>query len=62
VVAQDSQNNIDLEDRAPLEVAQETQALLRLLTLGEADIASQRLRPIGEVVVRLKTRYAANGT
>jgi hypothetical protein len=62
VIAQDSQIKIDLEDRAPLEVAQETRALLRLLTLGEEDIASQRLKPIGEVVDRLKTRYAANGT
>jgi hypothetical protein len=62
VIFQDSQINIDLDGRAPLGMSQETLALLRLLTLGDEDIASQRLKPICEVVDRLKTRYAADFT
>jgi hypothetical protein len=45
-----------LQDVASFEETQETLALLKILALGNQDIASGKTRPVTDVVTRLRTR------
>jgi prevent-host-death family protein len=59
VITQNGEAKAVLQDAASYEETQETLALLKILALGNQDIASGRSKPIGEVVARLKTKRAA---
>ena len=46
-----------LQDVKSFENTQETLALLKLLALGQQDIAAGRTRPVADVVRRLRARH-----
>ena len=47
-----------LQDVASYQETQETLALLKLLALGQRDIAASRVKPVAEVVKRMRERIA----
>jgi hypothetical protein len=46
------------QDVASFEETQETLALLKLLALGQQDVAAGRVKPVADVVARLRARRA----
>ncbi|MEQ8281161.1 MAG: hypothetical protein RIC04_16430 [Parvibaculum sp.] len=44
------------KDKVSLEQRQETQTLLRILALGDLDVANGRTRLLKDVVTRLRTK------
>ena len=46
-----------LQDVKSFEDTQETLALLKLLALGQQDIAAGRTRPVADVITRLRARH-----
>lgn len=59
VITQNGEAKAVLQDVATYEDTQETLALLKILALGNKQIAEGRVKPIAEVVKRLRTRRAA---
>lgn len=49
-----------LQDVASLEETQETLALLKSLALGNQDLEAGRVKPVAEVLARLRTRRASD--
>lgn len=60
VITQNGEAKAVIQDVASFEEAQETLALLKLLALGNQDIATGRTKPARAVVARLKAKAAAN--
>ena len=58
VITQNGEAKAVLQDVASFEATQETLALLKVLALGNQEIAAGRVKPIGEVVSRLKAKQA----
>ena len=58
VITQNGEARAVLQDVASFEETQETLALLKILALGNQDIASGKTRPVTDVVTRLRTRRA----
>jgi prevent-host-death family protein len=56
VITQNGEARAVLQDVASFEETQETMALLKILALGNQDIASGKTRPVADVVTRLRTR------
>ncbi len=56
VITQNGEAKAVLQDVASFESTQETLALLKVLALGNQEIAAGRVKPVGEVVARLKAR------
>jgi prevent-host-death family protein len=56
VITQNGEAKAVLQDVASFEETQETLALLKILALGNQDIASGKTRPVTDVVTRLRTR------
>jgi prevent-host-death family protein len=56
VITQNGEAKAVLQDVASFEETQETLALLKILALGNQDIASGKTRPVADVVARLRTR------
>lgn len=54
VITQHGEAKAVLQDVASYEESQETLALLKILALGEHEIASGRVTPVAEVVARLR--------
>ena len=48
-----------LQDVASYEQAQETLALLKVLALGNHDLAAGRVKPVAQVLTRLRAKHAA---
>ncbi len=59
VITQNGEAKAVLQDVASFEATQETLALLKVLALGNQDIAAGRVKPVGDVVARLKARKVA---
>ncbi|MDR2011849.1 MAG: type II toxin-antitoxin system Phd/YefM family antitoxin [Rhodanobacter sp.] len=59
VITQNGEAKAVLQDVASYEEAQEMLALLKILALGTQDIAAGRVKPVGDVVARLKAKRAA---
>lgn len=59
VITQNGEAKAVIQDVASFEETQETLALLKILALGQADIDSGRVKPVSEVVARLRARKAA---
>jgi prevent-host-death family protein len=59
VITQNGEAKAVLQDVASYEETQETLALLKLLALGTQDIAAGRIKPVAEVVARLRSKSAA---
>jgi len=59
VITQNGEAKAVLQDVASFEETQETLALLKILALGNQDVAAARLKPAAEVVARLRAKRAA---
>lgn len=59
VITQNGEAKAVLQDVASYEETQETLALLKMLALGNQDIETGRVKPVGDVVARLKAKRVA---
>jgi prevent-host-death family protein len=58
VITQNGEAKAVLQDVASFEETQETLALLKILALGNQDTAAGKVKPVGDVVARLRTKRA----
>ena len=58
LITQNGEARAVLQDVASYQETQETLALLKLLALGQRDIAASRVKPGAEVVKRMRERIA----
>lgn len=56
VITQNGEAKAVLQDVASFEETQEVLALLKILALGNQDVAAGRIKPIAEVVARLRAK------
>jgi prevent-host-death family protein len=54
IITQNGEAKAVLQDVATYEETQEALALLRILALGNQEVAGGRVKPLGEVVARLR--------
>jgi prevent-host-death family protein len=59
LITQNGEARAVLQDVASYEETQETLALLKILALGNADIAAGKVKPVRDVVARLRARRTA---
>ena len=58
VITQNGEAKAVLQDVASYEATQETLALLKVLALGQQEVAAGQVKPLSDVVARLKTKKA----
>ena len=58
VITQNGEARAVLQDVASFEETQETLALLKILALGRQDIEASQVKPVAEVVARLRAKHA----
>ncbi|MEI7465241.1 MAG: type II toxin-antitoxin system Phd/YefM family antitoxin [Burkholderiales bacterium] len=58
VITQNGEARAVLQDVASFEETQETLALLKLLALGQQDVDAGRVKPVADVVARLRAKPA----
>ncbi len=58
VITQNGEAKAVIQDVASYEETQETLALLKILALGNQQVAQGKVKPVAEVVKRLRTRKA----
>ena len=56
VITQNGEAKAVLQDVASFEETQETLALLKILALGNAEVAAAKVKPAAEVVARLREK------
>lgn len=56
VITQNGEARAVLQDVASYEETQETLALLKILALGQQDVEAGRLKPVAQVVERLRSK------
>ncbi len=56
VITQNGEAKAVLQDVARYEATQETLALLKVLALGQREVAAGKVKPLSEVVARLKAK------
>lgn len=59
VITQNGEAKAVIQDVASYEETQETLALLKILALVNSEIEAGRVKPVAEVVARLRTKQAA---
>ena len=59
VITQNGEAKAVLQDIASFEETQETLALLKILALGNQDVAVGRVKPAADVVARLRAKRAS---
>jgi len=59
VITQNGEAKAVLQDVASFEATQEALALLKILALGNQDIAAGKVKPVSDVVARLRAKRAA---
>ena len=59
VITQNGEARAVLQDVASFEETQETLALLKILALGQQDVEEGRIKPVADVVARLRAKRAA---
>jgi len=59
VITQNGEARAVLQDIASFEETQETLALLKILALGNQDLAAGKVKPLADVVARLRAKGAA---
>lgn len=57
VITQNGEAKAVLQDVASYEETQETLALLKILAIGTQEAAAGKLKPVSEVVARLRTKH-----
>lgn len=60
VITQNGEAKAVLQDVASFEQTQETLALLKILALGQQDIEAGRVKPVADVVARLRAKRKAS--
>lgn len=60
VITQNGEAKAVLQDVASFEETQETLALLKILALGQQDVAAGKVKPAAEVVARLRAKRTAD--
>ena len=58
VITQNGEAKAVLQDVASFEETQETLALLKILALGNQDVVAGHVRPVADVVSRLRSKVA----
>ena len=58
VITQNGEAKAVLQDVASFEETQETLALLKILALGQQDVEASRVKPVVDVVARLRAKLA----
>ncbi len=58
VITQNGEAKAVLQDMASFEATRETLALLKVLALGHQDVSGGKLKPVGDVVARLRGKRA----
>jgi len=58
VITQNGEAKAVLQDVASFEETQETLALLKILALGNQDMAAGKVKPVADVVARLRAKRA----
>ena len=58
VITQNGEAKAVLQDVASFEQTQETLALLKILALGNQDVAAGKVKPAADVVARLRAKHA----
>ena len=58
VITQNGEAKDVLQDVASFEETQETLAMLKILTLGNQDVAAGKVKPVADVVARLRAKRA----
>lgn len=58
VITQNGEAKAVLQDVASFEETQETLALLKILALGQQDVEAGTVKPVADVVARLRTKRA----
>ena len=58
VITQNGEAKAVLQDVASFEETQETLAMLKILALGNKDVAAEKVRPAVDVVARLRAKRA----
>ena len=56
VITENGEARADPQDVASFEETQETLALLKILTLGEHNVAAGRVKPLADVAARLRAK------
>lgn len=56
LITQNGEAKAVLQDVASFEETQETLALLKILALGNQDVAAGKLKPVADVVTRLRAK------
>ena len=59
VITQNGEAKAVLQDVASFEETQETLALLKILALGNHDVAAGKIKPVADVLTRLRAKRAA---
>ena len=59
VITKNVEASAVLQDVASFEETQETLALLKILALGQQDVEAGRVRPVADVVARLRAKQTA---
>ena len=59
IITQNGEAKAVLQDVASFEETQETLALLKILALGTQEVATGKVKPIAEVVARLRSKKEA---
>ena len=59
VITQNGEAKAVLQDVASFEETQATLALLKILALGQQDVEECRIKPVADVVTRLRAKRAA---
>ena len=59
VITQNGEAKAVLQDVASFEETQETLALLKILALGNRDVAAGKVKPVADVVARLRAKRAS---
>ncbi|MGA0892631.1 MAG: type II toxin-antitoxin system Phd/YefM family antitoxin [Burkholderiaceae bacterium] len=58
VISQNGEAKAVLQDIASFEETQETLAMLKILALGNKDVAAGKVKPVADVVARLRAKRA----
>ena len=59
IITQNGEAKAVLQDVASFEETQETLAFLKILALGNQDVAAGKVKPVADVVARLRAKRAA---
>lgn len=60
IITQNGEAKAVLQDIASFEETQETLALLKILALGNQDVAAGKIKPVADVIARLRAKKASN--